>query len=255
MERAPAVIRAPGSTAGRPTWMRHVSRTTRAPTAPSIRLSTPAKEDRAVRSPRRRRSPFRATRPRISVQGARSTATRTRRADATPDARAAPSAQAARRTLLPQPAWTPRTRRPGADGVRARPGIVPETRSPARRSTALSPVADAPHRRPTPPHRLTHAPTLEATSRRGALKPRGGRPTPPFTCAEETPRSCSGPSAGQAPAVRPAPGRPPPRRTRPLSADPRQLLPDRQIDHPRSPQAGPGHHHAGMRLDGLTDDH
>ncbi len=39
------------------------------------------------------------------------------------------------------------------------------------------------------------------------------------------------------------------------SADPRQLLADRQVDHPRSAEAGPGDDHAGVLVDAAPDDH
>lgn len=66
--------------------------------APSARLNTPTTRAGAAPGPPRSRSPFRATRSRAGADGARTTATRTRRAVRTPDAEAAPSAPAAPRT-------------------------------------------------------------------------------------------------------------------------------------------------------------
>jgi hypothetical protein len=163
-ERVPAVTRAPNSTAGRPMWMRRTRRPTRAPAVLSVRLSRPAKRAGAGRSPRRRRSPFQVTQSRVTVEAARSTATRTRRADATPDSRAAPSAPAAPKTLLPRPAWTQRTRRPGADRVNGSSG--------ARTAGSSTRTSDA------------------CVSRFGAVAPRSADRPPVFPPSRSEPRPC-----------------------------------------------------------------
>lgn len=73
--------------AGPPTWTRPVTRTIRAPSAPSAPPSTAVGRARAGRGPRRRRSPYRATRSRAAVLGERSRPAGTRRGGGTRDAR------------------------------------------------------------------------------------------------------------------------------------------------------------------------
>lgn len=139
--KARAVTRAKDSTAGRPTWTRRVSRTTRAPTVPSTRRSTPAKAAGAGRSPRRRRRPCPATRSRAPAHAVRSTPSRTKRAWGKPSAGAfpAPGRRQGRFRVL--------GRGPQGSAVRATTRLVPQQATFTRH---LPSGRTAPSRRPEP---------------------------------------------------------------------------------------------------------